>query len=350
MDTKQCAVCGRDKPEGAFPKRTGRKGRRGTCRACQRRRKRDEGGSDLLLPTPAAARRSRGRAGASAPGAASEDAAALPSRESGQAPGAGAATGATAAGGRPASRVSSAPPSGAAGPEPAAGKGAGSSAAVAATRRPAPEAAAVSDERRSGADGRAAAELPAADEPRADAARLPEAAVSSADAGSDSGPAKRKRKRRRRRKGRKAAVAASHSHTPGVRLPYKPIRPFKGPFSYDPSILNDRGTGLIQLRGRRESGKRWHTEIDRDIAVRMVQEGAAGILHPRLIHKLYTKSDFRLLILQRDNYVCHYCGRFGDTIDHVFPKSKGGLSTPDNCVCACSACNLKKADTLPDYL
>jgi 5-methylcytosine-specific restriction endonuclease McrA len=82
------------------------------------------------------------------------------------------------------------------------------------------------------------------------------------------------------------------------------------------------------------------------MAVRMVNEGAAGIINPGLIHKLYSKSDFRLLVLQRDNYICRYCGRFGDTIDHVMPKSKGGLSSPDNCVCACADCNLKKADSL----
>ena len=85
------------------------------------------------------------------------------------------------------------------------------------------------------------------------------------------------------------------------------------------------------------------------MAVRMVEEGAAGIIHPGLIHKLYTKSDFRLLVLQRDDYICRYCGNFGDTIDHVMPKSKGGLSTPANCVCACADCNLKKADSL-DYV
>jgi hypothetical protein len=175
----------------------------------------------------------------------------------------------------------------------------------------------------------------------------------SAQHSEEDSPAKRKRKRKRRRKGKRGAVsetvaieAEAPTKRPAVRPPNKRIVPFKGPFTYDASILNDKGTGMIRLRGRRETGKRWHTEIEKDIAVRMVQEGAAGIIHPRLIHKLYTKSDFRLLILQRDNYVCRYCGQFGDTIDHVMPKSKGGLSSPMNCVCACSDCNLLKADKL----
>jgi len=168
--------------------------------------------------------------------------------------------------------------------------------------------------------------------------------------GEETRPAKRKRPRKRRRQGKRAAESETEAplepKRPAFRPPNKRIVPFKGPFSYDSSILNDKGTGMIRLRGRRETGKRWHTEIEKDIAVRMVNEGAAGVIHPRLIHKLYTKSDFRLLILQRDNYVCRYCGQFGDTIDHVMPKSKGGLSTPMNCVCACSECNLLKADKL----
>ncbi|QKS44319.1 HNH endonuclease [Paenibacillus cellulosilyticus] len=166
-------------------------------------------------------------------------------------------------------------------------------------------------------------------------------------------PVKRKRKRKRKRRKSKQIAESETAISeieapkrPAVRPPNKRIVPFKGPFTFDAAILNDKGTGMIRLRGRRETGKRWHTEIEKDIAVRMVQEGAAGIIHPRLIHKLYTKSDFRLLILQRDNYVCRYCGQFGDTIDHVMPKSKGGLSSPMNCVCACSECNLLKADKL----
>ncbi|MFC4103070.1 HNH endonuclease [Paenibacillus xanthanilyticus] len=166
------------------------------------------------------------------------------------------------------------------------------------------------------------------------------------DGADGDGTPSRKRKRRRRRKRKAGADQAAAPARPQVRPPYRRIVPIKGPFKYDVALLNDRGTGLIRLRGRRETGKRWSTEIPTEMAIRMVSEGAAGIINPSLIHKLYTKTDFRLLILQRDDYICKYCGRFGDTIDHVMPKSKGGLSTPDNCVCACAECNLKKADHL----
>ncbi len=161
---------------------------------------------------------------------------------------------------------------------------------------------------------------------------------------------KRKRKRRRRKTGpsdvHPGTQKRSSKQVSSVRPPDKRITPLKGPFKYRTSILNDRGKGWIRLRGYRDTGKHWSTDIPTEMAVRMVKEGAAGIIGPGLIHKLYTKTDFRLLILQRDNYLCYYCGRYGDTIDHVLPKSKGGLSTPANCVCACADCNLKKADHL----
>lgn len=41
---------------------------------------------------------------------------------------------------------------------------------------------------------------------------------------------------------------------------------------------------------------------------------------------------------------CVYCGGFGDTVDHVVPKAKGGLDTADNMVCACLSCNMQKND------
>ena len=53
-------------------------------------------------------------------------------------------------------------------------------------------------------------------------------------------------------------------------------------------------------------------------------------------------------VLRRDGYKCAYCGRTADTIDHLVPVSKGGVSSWDNCIACCRACNLRKADRTPD--
>ena len=42
---------------------------------------------------------------------------------------------------------------------------------------------------------------------------------------------------------------------------------------------------------------------------------------------------------------CIYCGERSESIDHVFPKSRGGLSVTENCVPACLGCNGNKGDT-----
>lgn len=56
-------------------------------------------------------------------------------------------------------------------------------------------------------------------------------------------------------------------------------------------------------------------------------------------------------LFRRDRFTCQYCGcqlRSEElTIDHVVPRSQGGLSTWDNCVLACVDCNNRKADRTP---
>ena len=56
-------------------------------------------------------------------------------------------------------------------------------------------------------------------------------------------------------------------------------------------------------------------------------------------------------IYKRDRNTCQYCGcRPGTselTIDHVMPRSRGGLSSWENCVLACVGCNRRKADRTP---
>lgn len=48
------------------------------------------------------------------------------------------------------------------------------------------------------------------------------------------------------------------------------------------------------------------------------------------------------LVHDRDGWVCAYCGGYGDTIDHIVPKDKGGQETWDNVITACFGCNNKK--------
>jgi len=57
-------------------------------------------------------------------------------------------------------------------------------------------------------------------------------------------------------------------------------------------------------------------------------------------------------LFKRDKYTCMYCGvQPGPeelTIDHVFPKSRGGISSWENCVLACIECNKRKANRTPE--
>ena len=55
----------------------------------------------------------------------------------------------------------------------------------------------------------------------------------------------------------------------------------------------------------------------------------------------------RFNLFLRDEFACQYCGATGElTFDHVVPRSKGGRTTWDNVVAACSPCNLRKGNQM----
>ncbi|WP_043234116.1 HNH endonuclease [Bosea sp. LC85] len=61
-----------------------------------------------------------------------------------------------------------------------------------------------------------------------------------------------------------------------------------------------------------------------------------------------TPAFTRFNVFLRDRFSCQYCGTRDElTFDHVVPRSKGGLTTWDNVVAACSPCNLRKGDKMP---
>jgi len=51
----------------------------------------------------------------------------------------------------------------------------------------------------------------------------------------------------------------------------------------------------------------------------------------------------RFNLFLRDEFRCQYCGTKGDlTFDHVVPRARGGVTSWENVVAACSRCNLRK--------
>ena len=51
-------------------------------------------------------------------------------------------------------------------------------------------------------------------------------------------------------------------------------------------------------------------------------------------------------IFIRDISTCQYCGKTAESVDHIVPRSKGGLHEWSNVVACCKKCNLIKADKL----
>jgi 5-methylcytosine-specific restriction endonuclease McrA len=60
----------------------------------------------------------------------------------------------------------------------------------------------------------------------------------------------------------------------------------------------------------------------------------------------------RLRIYMRDKFRCQYCGEKRTaadlTLDHIFPRSRGGDNSPLNIVAACVRCNNRKGNRTPD--
>jgi 5-methylcytosine-specific restriction endonuclease McrA len=68
----------------------------------------------------------------------------------------------------------------------------------------------------------------------------------------------------------------------------------------------------------------------------------------RLPRDAHRRKITRRAVFARDDWTCQYCGvRANLTVDHVIPRSKGGLSSWDNIVASCAPCNRRKADRTP---
>ncbi|WP_435874097.1 HNH endonuclease [Paenibacillus vandeheii] len=145
--------------------------------------------------------------------------------------------------------------------------------------------------------------------------------------------------------GQRAPAHSSRSHGAGTESRPRRHTP-AAPVAIDPedpSSLRTNRQGMVRMRGKTDKGRRWHQEVDMELAVTLVKEKAAVVVNRYTIRRLFSNKDFKRFILTRDNYTCYFCGSYGDTIDHLLPRAKGGHTTPLNCVCACNLCNQSKA-------
>lgn len=69
---------------------------------------------------------------------------------------------------------------------------------------------------------------------------------------------------------------------------------------------------------------------------------------------VYITPRYRDWLFVRDNYQCRYCGVYARdekslSLDHWFPRRRGGSNKPDNVLTACMTCNLKKGGRIVHY-
>jgi hypothetical protein len=67
------------------------------------------------------------------------------------------------------------------------------------------------------------------------------------------------------------------------------------------------------------------------------------ICETELQHKRTIRHRFRAGIFAHWAHQCAYCSQPADTLDHVVPRSAGGLTVAENLVPACRRCNGAKS-------
>ena len=80
-----------------------------------------------------------------------------------------------------------------------------------------------------------------------------------------------------------------------------------------------------------------------------IDENGCVIIREKIIRVkrvILRKCKMRFQALKRDNFTCQYCGRKAPEVelqvDHIYPKSKGGLDKLENYRTSCRDCNIGK--------
>ena len=122
--------------------------------------------------------------------------------------------------------------------------------------------------------------------------------------------------------------------------------------SYEPlQIISTRRAVVLLLQEKAELVESAHQRLrslTRSFLVPLVIRLVRYIRIPRRLRLPCSRRG----VLARDRDVCQYCGtqpgRAQLTVDHVMPRSRGGLTTWENVVTACRECNHRKGGRTPE--
>src|SRR2546428_8916460 len=111
-------------------------------------------------------------------------------------------------------------------------------------------------------------------------------------------------------------------------------------------LVIDRKAEIVEAEAPVVSSER--LAIPRRAVIRLVKSVDA----PRRFRRQVTNT----FLFARDNYRCQFCGRTQQelrhreclTRDHLVPLSRGGTNGWNNVLTACSSCNTRKGNLLPE--
>ena len=129
--------------------------------------------------------------------------------------------------------------------------------------------------------------------------------------------------------------------------------------SFEPLTLVPMRRALrLVIDGKAEIVEAEHGRVVR--SERLTMPRPAVIRLTRFIHvpRRFRRQVTNTFLFARDHYRCQYCGRAqGElrsreslTRDHLIPLSRGGTNEWTNVVTACSHCNARKGNRLPDEI
>ena len=84
-------------------------------------------------------------------------------------------------------------------------------------------------------------------------------------------------------------------------------------------------------------------------SARLTIEAPSVVRLRRYVHVPYRPHAplTRRAVFARDLGTCQYCGAAAENLDHVIPRSRGGMHSWDNVVASCRKCNARKEDRTP---